>query len=994
MANINEILARAAALRDETALNSISPERAGGIMYDTLLALNELWLQQGAALVISKIYASVAAMEADTAPVSDLTGKPLRPGQIVVIASSDSDNGSVYRYNGTESPSWSLVGSIGNLDPVDSLDSDSTTLPLAAHQGKVLDGKISQLGQQVAENIMKYAGVIDKMRYDNTSASFIFDNTAFLTPLIKIPSGVTSINWNYNGATNVKLLCLKEDYTILDYYSQNPGSSRTINLPANTAYVRAAFDWDVHSNSNKWSVTYGDNVVLWDEDSLFMEVANIDSGINPFSNKVTRSIDVYDKVYSLTGLIPNVKISENQSTLKPFYEYNSTAFLTELIPLNGATTIHWYYHDVSGLRIGFYDENKKCFDSWGQSGSDREITVPSGAVFVRGAFDWNKHSSLKDWKIVDNNNNLLWSEEMLTSEMYEAIKDLQSNVAEEDKFQLKLFNTPSAQAPTNNYRLNHEGVLNTWTSGVFKISRMIPVRIGDIVTFTGASTGTSAPLVGFSKDAYGAENFVADLIPENSYTANVEFKKSVKITNTAIKYVASCGYVNNGAFNFNVEVSSGTNVIEDIITLSSLRNYYPNAMSKAQGFVQKYLSGEDVNIMLLGDSITAVANQKQNSNLNEVPCFMEHQNWCYWLWKYINKSQNIIHRRYDYPDFFTFTGTFAETSANSLEPYNYVSTDENPSFEFDWNLADYEKTNVLLPRNGGQCSGGIKIEILSNGVATDDLVEYFNGSSWVEANGVVLSLRLASDTSPSGLNISRNLRNKFRRKAASGTISVKVSKNSTEGKLQMWGVEQWNGQGVFIINAAFGGAATYELAQGISEKITHHLPDLVLFELTLVNNFGDRMSESNSKELMYNDFYDFIWGDRSGTTPNGLSLKELSNNWTDWQVILIVPHWRHQWVDGNEFRMTIENTPVKYSALDCYNVVLGLIKAKGDLEYLNLGAEMKREAFQRGLTLEQSYNGITDATMDATDCFTQDTVHLNNLGSKIYGKYIAPIFDM
>lgn len=151
MANINEILARAAALRDETALNSISPERAGGIMYDTLLALNELWLQQGSALVISKIYASVAAMEADSAPVSDLTGQPLRPGQIVVIASSDSDNGSVYRYNGivNNASSWTLVGAIGNLDPVDSLDSDSTTLPLAAHQGKVLDGKINQLGQEV-----------------------------------------------------------------------------------------------------------------------------------------------------------------------------------------------------------------------------------------------------------------------------------------------------------------------------------------------------------------------------------------------------------------------------------------------------------------------------------------------------------------------------------------------------------------------------------------------------------------------------------------------------------------------------------------------------------------------------------------------------------------------------------------------------------------------------------------------------------------------------
>ena len=156
MANINELLARAAALRDETALNSISPERAGGIMYDTLLAMNELWLQQGAALVISKIYASVAAMEADTAPVSDLTGQLLRPGQIVVIASSDSDNGSVYRYNGTSSPSWSLVGNIGDMVPVDSLDSDSTTRPLAAHQGKVLDGKISQLQQKIGDNDDEY----------------------------------------------------------------------------------------------------------------------------------------------------------------------------------------------------------------------------------------------------------------------------------------------------------------------------------------------------------------------------------------------------------------------------------------------------------------------------------------------------------------------------------------------------------------------------------------------------------------------------------------------------------------------------------------------------------------------------------------------------------------------------------------------------------------------------------------------------------------------
>ena len=191
MANINEILARAASLRDETALNSIDPGRAGGIMYDTLLALNELWLQQGAALVISKIYASVAAMNADTSPVSDLTGKPIRPGMIVVIASSDSDNGSVYRYNGTAAPRWSLVGSIGNVSPVDSLDSDSAQLPLAARQGKVLDGKISQLGQQVIYDVTANN---DGAIFASLSALLSSENLSTLIP-IQVRCGGMSIRF-------------------------------------------------------------------------------------------------------------------------------------------------------------------------------------------------------------------------------------------------------------------------------------------------------------------------------------------------------------------------------------------------------------------------------------------------------------------------------------------------------------------------------------------------------------------------------------------------------------------------------------------------------------------------------------------------------------------------------------------------------------------------------------------------------------------------------
>ncbi|MBQ1788805.1 MAG: hypothetical protein II008_01395 [Oscillospiraceae bacterium] len=112
---------RARSLRNETALNSISPERAGSIMYDTLAYINEMQLQGANPLLISKIYDSVADMEADPAPVSDLDGSDLLPGQLVCIVTGDPDDpedGRVYRYDGTEddTSSWTAVGRIGS-DP-------------------------------------------------------------------------------------------------------------------------------------------------------------------------------------------------------------------------------------------------------------------------------------------------------------------------------------------------------------------------------------------------------------------------------------------------------------------------------------------------------------------------------------------------------------------------------------------------------------------------------------------------------------------------------------------------------------------------------------------------------------------------------------------------------------------------------------------------------------------------------------------------------------
>lgn len=115
MSNIFDIIRRAESLRDEKALNSISPERVGGIMTDTLKYLNDFQLSSGS-LGLDKTYTSISAMNADTEPVSDITGKPLKAGQLAVIVptvESDPDAGKVYRYN---SPGdWTYIQTIGNI---------------------------------------------------------------------------------------------------------------------------------------------------------------------------------------------------------------------------------------------------------------------------------------------------------------------------------------------------------------------------------------------------------------------------------------------------------------------------------------------------------------------------------------------------------------------------------------------------------------------------------------------------------------------------------------------------------------------------------------------------------------------------------------------------------------------------------------------------------------------------------------------------------------
>ena len=157
--NIYDLISRAQKLRKETQLDSVSPDRVGGLQEDTLKYINEFQLLASSPS-LHKIYASVSAMQSDKSPKSDLTGRALKPGQLVVIVpadQSDATAGDVYRYDGPSgnTSAWTFVAKIGAV-PADAELSATSANPV---QNKVVTEKLTELESETEKikGIHRYA---------------------------------------------------------------------------------------------------------------------------------------------------------------------------------------------------------------------------------------------------------------------------------------------------------------------------------------------------------------------------------------------------------------------------------------------------------------------------------------------------------------------------------------------------------------------------------------------------------------------------------------------------------------------------------------------------------------------------------------------------------------------------------------------------------------------------------------------------------------------
>lgn len=437
-------------------------------------------------------------------------------------------------------------------------------------------------------------------------------------------------------------------------------------------------------------------------------------------------------------------------------------------------------------------------------------------------------------------------------------------------------------------------------------------------------------------------------------------------------------------------------------------------------FKQKWFdvdNAKDLEILLLGDSIVGLINNSgaiDDSEAMFLPPSMNYYHWTWGLWDRIVKNKPV----YDRLDAvregvatFTKTGTFAFVgSAASDNKFNipstfgewsvaantYQSNDANAAVRFTWDLDAYEKLNIIhsLNPDGAPCkitvaSGNGKVQ-----VSTDKSV-------WVEANGFLVEQNSNPDNltetqcAEQGHTLHQRHRRIWMRKVSGAmgvqTITFGRTDTDTTKYMYIWGTERWNQSTVIIQNIGRGGRTTNLLNRNISD-VADRNPDLVIHSLSLANEYTSKIGtpEDVSASLM-RDYNDFFFGGNS-SRPAYISMRSMlskSDNYTKWAYLVVMPHGRGTYFSGNNsinLPTTNDMQPyLKYRKMTGYVKEIG--KTYAGLSVINIFDQLINEARYRGMTIEEAFGGINQYS------FTSDTVHLNKLGSLMWTKYLAPIFD-
>ena len=359
--NIYDLISRAQKLRQETKLDSVSPDRVGALCEDTLKYINEFQLLASSPS-LHKIYASVSAMQADKSPKSDLTGKALKPGQLVVIVpanQSDATAGDVYRYDGPSgnTSAWTFVSKIGAV-PADAELNATSANPV---QNKVVTEKLTELE---SETTHKIGGIISASSASSLSYGYEsrIDFSAIKGSKIRLDID------NQSAFVSGKTIAFVSD-GFATIYKQFPFDAFDVELANDMTYVRCSVN-----PANVSSIA---------EVAMVMQT----NGLLPSSiESLRKSIDALKESFDETLYeIVTPKIENGKYiTATGYVGDSSTSCITDFAYVGNTTKVVVENVNMAESRaIVGYDESKSVVASWDEYEDGEELSIPSDVAYIR-----------------------------------------------------------------------------------------------------------------------------------------------------------------------------------------------------------------------------------------------------------------------------------------------------------------------------------------------------------------------------------------------------------------------------------------------------------------------------------------------------------------------------------------------------------------------------------------------------------------------------------
>lgn len=272
----------------------------------------------------------------------------------------------------------------------------------------------------------------------------------------------------------------------------------------------------------------------------------------------------------------------------------------------------------------------------------------------------------------------------------------------------------------------------------------------------------------------------------------------------------------------------------------------------------------------------------------------------------------------------------------------------------------------------------------------DDTIET---PAWVEANGWANHNQHYADAGVGYVNSEYQRRLKFRKVTVeienAHTITFTKAASESATSFNYWGYESTPGDYFVIVrNAGRSSAKFAQLAERVKTETENYEIDLVLIELPILN---DKYLLQTTPAEFWDMVNTFIF---TGTN----SLKNLSNNWTDFKCIAFMTHdcrsvgdtyfvneetgtWQPNEVDG-----------ISYISPNWYNYTRDKFRQyMSEVPYIDVFTKFNEYAVANYESLYVALTGNGTATGSA---LVYDLVHPNDNGVEVILNYLLPIFTI